>query len=312
MAERASWLVIGAGAAGSIHVRQLLARGYAVTVADADPARAQALAQAQETGATAGDLEGEFCGAVIATPANTRLPLVERALQLAEVLVCEKPLALTAEDAQEIAAMAPGRVYIAESQCYGGADGLEVRRMADRIAGGEFGRPVLWRVNAMTKYRPQSWCTDLSVGGGAFMEGGVHVLTTARVLFGEAVKWQASVRCFSGGTGPDTGTFLIDYERGDSLALAISWDTEGCFTGECPTLQCAAGLVGAARCLPWWPPDNHTAMWDHLERCIEGNDEPVATMQHAAGAVADVWRCYATAGIAEPDGPLSRAKSLSG
>ncbi len=310
MAERASWLVIGAGAAGSIHVRQLLARGYAVTVADADPARAQALAQA--TGATAGDLEGEFRGAVIATPANTRLPLVERALQLAEVLVCEKPLALAAEDAQAIAGMAPGRIYIAESQCYGGADGLDVRRMADRIDAGEFGRPVIWRVRAMTKYRPQAWCQDLSVGGGAFMEGGVHMLTTARVLFGEAVKWQGSVRSFAGGTGPDTGTFIIDYEHGDCLTLDLAWGSESCFTGQCAPFASACGIVGPVRCEAWWSPDDHAAMWEHLSRCLRGGAEPVATVDHAAGAVADVWRCYAAAGIVEPEGAGARASHARG
>jgi predicted dehydrogenase len=305
-----SWLVIGAGAAGIIHIRQLMARGYEVTVTDADPAREQAMAA--ETGCQVGELAGHYDGAVIATPACTRLALVEQALEVADVVVCEKPVALTTADAQTIAGMAPGRLYVAESQCYGGPDSLDIRRMAERLQAGLLGRPVVWRVNAMTQYRPQSWCTDLAIGGGAFLEGGVHVLTTARVLFGEAVKWQASVQCFQGGTGPDTGTFLIDYERGDSLALGICWGTEGCFTGDCPPLQCAAGLIGPQKCLPWWPPDDHAAMWGHLDWCLQGKDEPVATMAHAAGAVADVWRCYAAAGIEPPGAPRARRKTPAG
>ena len=38
-----SWLVIGAGAAGAIHVRELMARGHTVAVADSDATRAQGL-----------------------------------------------------------------------------------------------------------------------------------------------------------------------------------------------------------------------------------------------------------------------------
>jgi len=255
---------------------------------------------AAQVGCTIGELTGQYDGAVIATPARTRLPLARQALEIADIVVCEKPLALTTEDAQTIAQLAPERMYVAESQCYAGADALDVRHMARSLQGGLLGRPVLWRVNAMTSYRPQSWCTDLAIGGGAFLEGGVHILTTARVLFGKAVRWQASVQCFQGGTGPDTGTLLVDYESGDSLALGIAWGTEGCFTGACQPLPSGAGLIGPEKCLSWWPPDNHAAMWTHLERCFKGEDTPVATLEHAAGAVADVWRCYAAAEITEP------------
>ena len=169
--------------------------------------------------------------------------------------------------------------------------------MRDRIAAGEFGQPVLWRVCAMTKWRPQEWCDDLSVGGGAFIEGGIHILTTARVLFGEAMRWQGSVRCFSGGTGPDSGTFIVDYEAGHQLTLQIGWGTEGCFAGDCEPLANSAGLFGPKRCEPWWPGDDHDAMWTHLLKCIRGEAEPVASLEDAAGAVKDAWQCYKAAEV---------------
>ena len=40
-----------------------------------------------------------------------------------------------------------------------------------------------------------------------------------------------------------------------------------------------------------------SAMWNHLLKCITGEAEPVATLHHAAGAVADAWRCYEAAGV---------------
>ena len=57
------------------------------------------------------------------------------------------------------------------------------------------------------------------------------------------------------------------------------------------------GLIDAQEARSWWPADNHSAMWNHLLKCITGEAEPVATLHHAAGAVADAWRCYEAAGV---------------
>lgn len=289
-------LVIGAGAAGGIHVRELTGRGLAVSVYDAVFEKAEALA-AKSGAEPVRTTSGSYAATVVAVPAGLRGELVGDLLAEGRRVLCEKPLAIDPASASALREHTNAKnLYIAESQCYGGADGLDVQRMAERVAAGDFGLPVMWRACGMTSWRPQSWCDDLSIGGGAFLEGGVHVLTTARVLFGEAYRWQASVRCFSGGTGPDSGTFLIDYEGGHQLTLQIAWGTEGCFTGECEPLPNSAGLIGSKLCETWWPGDNHAAMWGHLLKCLQGEAEPVATVVDAAGAVSDCWRCYEAGG----------------
>ena len=291
------FLIIGAGAAGGIHVAELTRRGCAVSVYDIDFAKAEALAA--QTGATAvRDTSGDYGASVVAVPVGMRGGLIDAELMAGRKVVAEKPLALEAWQADALACYGDEKLFIAESQCYAGEDGLDVARMATRLAAGEFGYPVLWRVCAMTQWRPQSWCDDLYIGGGAFLEGGVHVLTTARVLFGDAVRWQGSVRCYSDGTGPDCGTFIVDYERGDQLCLQIAWGTEGCFAGECEPLPNSFGLIGPRKCEAWWPGDDHAAMWNHLLKCLAGEALPVATIADAAGAVADCWCCYEAAGIA--------------
>lgn len=292
-----NFLVIGAGTAGANHVRQLTTLGQTVSVCDVDCAKAEALAA--QTGATAvREASCDYDAAVVAVPAAMHYETICGQLELGNRVVSEKPLCLAAWEAQHLAGeVADGNLFVAESQCYGGDDGLDILRMRDRIAAGEFGPEILWRVCAMTRWRPQAWCDDLYYGGGAFLEGGVHVLTTARVLFGEAVRWQGSVRCFSGRTGPDTGTFIIDYAAGHQLCLQIGWGTEGCFSGECEPLENSAGLIGARRCEAWWPGDDHAAMWRHLLACLRGEAVPVATVADAAGAVADCWRCYEAAGV---------------
>lgn len=293
-----NFLVIGAGGAGAIHVGELTRRSATVSVYDALPEKAERLAAIHGARAV-GETSGDYDAVVVAVPACNHYEVICDALDAGQTVVSEKPLALYPEEATALTA-GDMPLYIAESQCYAGADGLDVLRMRERLRAGEFGRPILWRVCAMTKWRPQVWCDDLLVGGGAFLEGGAHVLTTARVLFGEAVRWQASVRSFGGGTGPDTGTFLIDYERGDSLLLQIGWGTEGCFAGECDPLPNTAGLIGPRKCEAWWPGDDHAAMWGRLLKCLQGEATPVATVADAAGAVTDCWRCYEAAGIEVP------------
>ncbi len=294
------FLVIGAGGAGGIHVKELAQRGHEVSVHDIDAEKAQTVA-ARYNVRFVEDTTADYDCSVVAVPAYGHYEVARaEAMSGRKAIVCEKPLCLHQEEAEELVALTTAKgvgLLVAESQCYAGEDGLEVARMRDRIAAGGFGKPVIWRVCAMTSYRPQPWCNDMDVGGGAFIEGGIHVLTTARVLFGEAVKWQGSVRCFSGGTGPDSGTFLVDYAEGHQLLLQIGWGTEGCFSGECSPLPNSFGLFGPEECEAWWPGDNHSAMWGHLLKCLEGEAEPVATADHAAGAVADAWKCYEAAGV---------------
>lgn len=285
-------LIVGAGGAGRIHLEQMDERGIETRVFDIDLDKAAALSGGR---VEVDPLAEDYDVAIVAVPAHQHRAVVEAQAPVREFVICEKPLALYPEDAAAIAEL--DKVLIAESQCYAGADGLGVQRMAASMQRGDIGRPIIWRLAAQTSYRPQSWCSDLHVGGGAFIEGGVHVLTTARVVFGEAVGWQGSVRCFGGGTGPDSGTIIVDYEHGDQCVLSMYWGTEGAFAGG-ETVNAPATLVTPRVTKTWWPPDAHAVMWDHLLKVIAGEVEPVATTAQAAGAVADVWRCYEAAGVA--------------
>lgn len=307
------FLIVGAGGAGNIHVRELTGRGLDVAVWDTNTQKAAALAEA--TGATLAegpDVEAEV--AVVAVPACSHVDAVVEQFEFGrQRVVCEKPLALLADDAEYLVSLYGSRLLIAESQAYAGEDCLALLRLREEVRAGYFGDGgVSWWVRAMTSYRPQAWCNDLAVGGGAFLEGGIHVATVARVLFGEATGWFGSVRCLSGGTAPDTGTIVIDYEGGHQLVLQLAWGTEGAFSGECPPVGGGAGLIGAKRCLTWWQPDNHHVMWTHLLRCLRGEAEPVARVEDAALAVGDVWKCYEWGGIRRSIGARERGSAGNG
>ena len=284
--------MIGAGAAGTIHAKLLSERGYRVAVYDAQGGRAARLAREIDGGATADYLtDADFT--VIAVPTAAHYEYARTLLDAGRVVVCEKPLTLYPEQAAELVQSGDGRLYIAESQGYG----ADQQQQQAAIEGGRYGRPVMWRVCAMSAYRSQEWSYDLHTGGGAFLEGGAHVATVARMLFGQAVAWHGAVRCFAGGSGPDTGQLIIEYERGDMLTLQIAWATADCWSGQCRPLANSAGLIGPQQCTTWWPGDNHAAMWDALLPAIAEGRQPLVTAAHAAGAVADIWRCYRAAGV---------------
>ena len=211
------FLVIGAGGAGRIHAEQLTRRGYSVQVYDTDPARAQLLAT--QYGAHAVPTRcmvdpATYDVAVVAVVPSEHYPIALEQVRMGKQVVVEKPLCLLPEHAAALAAE-PG-VYVAESQAYGNGFG-ELKQRLDYVCGS----PAIWRACYMTPYRPQPWSYELGIGGGAFCEGGIHMLTCARVLFGQATRWQGSVRSLSGGTGPDSGTLLVDYEGGHQLCLQL-------------------------------------------------------------------------------------------
>jgi myo-inositol 2-dehydrogenase/D-chiro-inositol 1-dehydrogenase len=84
----------GAGRIGALHAATLqsLARVGALTVYDADPARAQALGTATAT--TAEELAAAVDALVIATPSAAHVALVRLAVEAGLPAFCEKPVAL--------------------------------------------------------------------------------------------------------------------------------------------------------------------------------------------------------------------------
>jgi len=287
-------LIIGCGAAGTNHAQILVRQGHRLSLHDEDAGQAQRLGTAMGLRVVA-DCEGDYDLAVVAVPTRYHAECIAGQLERGRDVISEKPLCLYPGEAEEVINLAESagpNLCVAESQGYGGI----TQGMGTRLQIGEFGRPVLWRINAMSPYRSQEWSYDIDIGGGAFLEGGVHMLTVARAFFGEAVAWSGTFQSYQGGTGPDTGALIIEYEQGDAVMLSIGWGTKGCQSGECEPLVNAGGIIGPEKCEPFWTQDNHSDMWAELLPAIEAGEQPYITTQHAAGAVADVWKCYAAGG----------------
>ena len=279
-------LIIGCGGAGNIHANILKDLSFTLYASDIDKKKEKKFCSEHNI---KGWGEEDVDIVVIATPVNSHKDLVVKFLNQDKWVICEKPFALTVEECDEmiLTSKKNGHLSIAESNTYS-QDALDGPRKLLKT-----GRPCIWNANYMTQYRPRSWFNQ--IGGGAFFEGGIHLVTTAKYLFGESVKWYSSVRNFSGGPQSDSGTIMIDYLSGDSLNLSIFWGVEDCIKGNTPPLSMGCGLIGPKSCEWFGPYDDHKNMWDHIL-----NGKEIVTPMMARNAVFDIQRCLAETWTMQP------------
>jgi predicted dehydrogenase len=185
-------LVVGAGRAGLVHARNFatgIAGARLYGLADPDP---EALARgAAEVGCdrTFGDpLHGiadeRVQAVVVAAPTPTHAELAVAALEAGKHVLCEKPLASSLEEAASIAqaAAASDAVFLMGFMRRFHADFLS---LAQRLAAGEIGEPLLVRSTGRGPGLPPEWALDPELSGGLVAEVNSHDLDTVRWLSGQ-------------------------------------------------------------------------------------------------------------------------------
>jgi predicted dehydrogenase len=182
-------LVVGAGRAGMVHARNLaegVAGGHLVGVADpSDTARSQAVADLGDVrgfpdplAAVAGD---GVDAVVIASPTFTHADVAVAALEAGRFVLCEKPLAATLADAQRIAAAErASRATLLMGFMRRFDAGM--RRVAERIAAGDIGQPLLVKSTGRGPGLPPEWALDPTRSGGLLAEVNSHDVDTMRWL----------------------------------------------------------------------------------------------------------------------------------
>jgi myo-inositol 2-dehydrogenase/D-chiro-inositol 1-dehydrogenase len=184
--------VVGAGGMGTRHARNLRGRAAGVrivAVADADVARAQALAE--ECGAARVYRDGRELVAdpdveavVVASPDPTHADYVLACLDARKPVFCEKPLATRPSEARAIVEreVALGRrlVQVGFQRRYD----AEFRAVRRAIVEGAVGRPVLyraWHRNVRAAYAPDS-------NAAVLVNAAIHDLDEVRWLSGQEVE----------------------------------------------------------------------------------------------------------------------------
>ncbi|MFE3162738.1 Gfo/Idh/MocA family oxidoreductase [Streptomyces sp. NPDC059224] len=212
--------LVGYGLAGSVFHAPLIAatEGLALdTVVTSNPERqAQAKAEFPEvrTVAAPDELFDRADGldlVVIASPNKTHVPLATTALKAGLPVVVDKPVAGTAAEARELAALAEERgllLSVFQNRRWDN-DFLTLRKL---LADGELGDP--WRFESrFERWRPQpkgGWreSGDPAEIGGLLYDLGSHVVDQALVLFGPATEVYAESVIRRAGAETDDDTFI--------------------------------------------------------------------------------------------------------
>ncbi|MFJ8540771.1 Gfo/Idh/MocA family oxidoreductase [Streptomyces sp. NPDC093586] len=227
--------LVGYGLAGSVFHAPLIAatEGLALdTVVTSDPDRQR---QARDefpdvrTVATPDELfdrAAELDLIVVASPNKTHVPLATRALQAGLPVVVDKPVAGTAAEARELAALADKRgllLSVFQNRRWDN-DFLTLRKLLDEGALGD-----VWRFESrFERWRPQpkgGWreSGDPAEIGGLLYDLGSHVVDQALVLFGPAARVYAESVVRRAGAEADDDTFIaITHANGVRSHLYVS------------------------------------------------------------------------------------------
>jgi predicted dehydrogenase len=192
MSDELRVAVAGAGRAGMVHARNFAAGvSGAKLAALADPNGDALAAGAVETGceqtytdplqAVTGD---DVDAVVIASPTFGHAELAVAALGAGKHILCEKPLASTLVEADAIARAATesDAVFLMGFMRRFDSSWTAV---ADRIAAGEIGRPLLVRSTGRGPGLPPEWALDPESSGGLIAEVNSHDLDSIRWLSGQ-------------------------------------------------------------------------------------------------------------------------------
>src|SRR3954467_4226448 len=173
--------VLGVGEMGRRHaenLRQLVPHAQLVAVADVNTERARQTAADLEIKNSYGSLEAMLeCkgldAVVIATPDKFHAASVKAVAAAGKDMLCEKPLALTLADAQELLAIvskAGVRMQVGFMRRYDPAYSAAMKR----IEAGEIGTPVVFKSLGRDKDGPPLTAYEPNINGMLFYTNTIH------------------------------------------------------------------------------------------------------------------------------------------
>ncbi len=171
----------------------------------------------------------ELDAVYVATPVSQHEEQTVAAAEAGKHALCEKPMALDVAACDRMIAAARAndvRLGVAYYRRFYPVR----RRIAELIAGGALGKPVLAQINAFERFdrkpdEPRSWLLDRAQsGGGPMMDFGSHRIEVLLSLFGEprAVSgWSANL-LFRDRDVEDTAGALLTFADGVRAQLAVT------------------------------------------------------------------------------------------
>ena len=225
---------VGCGHIASVHSFAIGARGVAgivdarvVAAYDADRGRATQLAAAHGAIVT-DEVESllDACETVwVCTWTSEHLPVVRAAVERGRSVFCEKPLAPTLAECEEVAALlrqVPHQVDLVLRQA------PVFRALSEAVHSGRFGRPLA-TVFRDDQYFPNQgmyhseWRADASLaGGGTLIEHSIHDVDVLRWVLGDPAEVSARITNRFGHAGIDDVAAVTFAYPDASVATLIS------------------------------------------------------------------------------------------
>lgn len=241
--------VLGAGFIGEVHARAIRAAGGTLAaVADATPAGSEAAARRLGASWAAPNAEALITSddvdvVHICTPNHLHAPLVKLALEAGKHVICEKPLAVSVDEAEQlVAAAASAGVISAVPFVYRYYP--TVREARSRVARGDAGTLRLLHGSYLQDWlsspSDQNWRVDPTLGGAsrAFADIGVHwcdvvEFTTGHRITALTARMLTAVPARQSGAGmravgtEDAATLLFETDGGAVGSLVVSQVSPG-------------------------------------------------------------------------------------
>ena len=237
--------IIGTGFMGSVHARAVRSAGHLVSrVAGSNPATAAAAADRLGATASAASVEelidsAEVDVVHVCTPNATHAEFAEQALAAGEAVVCEKPLATSAAEAERLTRLA-ARAGAVAAVPFVYRFYPTVREVRSRVAAGEAGS--LWLLHGsylqdwLAAAGESNWRVDPALGGAsrAFGDIGVHWCDLAEFVTGQRITRVAArtanahpVRDGQSAATEDGAVVIFATDYGATGSVTVSQVTPG-------------------------------------------------------------------------------------
>lgn len=231
--------VVGAGRAGMLHAsnfRQNVPRASLGAIVDADLDLAKSAGRELEVDHCFSSLEealerASFDAVCIASPTFTHRDLVTAAAREGKHILCEKPMAITLEEADEMIESAHTAQVLLQMGFMRRFDPV-FSAAKERIDGGEIGSPMIVRSLTRGPGLPPRWACDIRTSNGMLAEVNSHDFDTIRWLAAseyEKIHAEANtLKCF------DLKKEFPDFYDNVVVTLRMKKGSLGIIDGSCP------------------------------------------------------------------------------
>lgn len=239
MSAKLGVCIVGCGYMGQIHAERWsrVPQAQVVAVVDIDSQRAERLAHQYRLDAHYSDYRDaidlpqvDVVSVCIPTALHAEVSIA--VAELGKHVLCEKPMALTLDQADRmIAAAEANQVKLGVG--FMRRHSLVVNDLRNLLGEGKFGRPVLYHASDVRELRPKREMHDARMNGGPVIDMAVHLVDLWATIFNsqpvsvfaqglKIAKDRAEISHITE-VAVDTATVLVNYASGDIGTFVVSW-----------------------------------------------------------------------------------------